>query len=471
MRWMGDSLGVVAIIAALAVGVVVALSANQLGTMQLAVGGVQLNSGRAAAAPAATPEPAAPEVDLTGADRAAGRIAFRSQCQECHVQGRQSFEPESRERLPLLVTRIREGTEEMPAFSSDVLRDDTLLHVLAYISYPSEPEKKPEPEPRYRGINAQILEASVQPGQQPSVRFVVRDDAGVAYAPNELSTLALTVGGPTTDYRWFVREDARSARAQPDGSAQYVFTGSLPSDAAGTVAVGMEAAFTVTPAAGTTPAVRDIVYNPVRYFAVTDPAPVPPRAIVKTETCNECHGTLALHGGARRNTELCVICHNATQSDIDKRSTRSGPLPPEPVLFRNLIHRIHTGEDLVKAFIIYGGSPANPQAIDLAAIEPFPKDRANCAVCHQPGTFNISPQLASQTGIKLTLGGEVVRQMGPITAACTGCHDSDQAVSHALSALAGGGNVETCATCHGTGRQFSPTAVHRIAAEEAKPKT
>ena len=250
------------------------------------------------------------------------------------------------------------------------------------------------------------------------------------------------------------------------------FVGQWPPDPPGRAAVAIESS--LVPPAGTAgpAAVTEYAYNPVRFFALTDPAPVPHPTAARTESCNECHGALALHGGGRRNVELCVICHNATESDVAKRATRDGPQPPEPVLFSNLVHRLHTNEDLTKPFIIYGGSPTNVQRLDMGAtMEPFPKDRANCALCHEPGMFNITPVLAAKTGIKVTVGGQVVRQTGPITAACSGCHDSDQATAHALSALAGAGAVETCGTCHGTGRQVSPAKIHRIEAAEARPRT
>lgn len=454
MRQLSDSVGVWIVVASLMAGILVAVAATQLATPG---GGVP---------PLATPIPNRQDVtvDLTGGDRAAGRLAFRAQCQECHTQGRQSFDPTARERIAGIRTRTREGAGEMPAFPSGVLGDEVLLHVLTYISTPAEPEPKEAPERRIRGVNMEILEASGQPGQPAAVRFALRDDRGAAIAPGELTTLAITVGGPTIDYRWAQREDARRAQSLPDGTAQYIFTVPLPADASGTFAVGIEAALDTPSGEPGQPAVREIGFNPVRYFGVTDPVPVPRRTVVRIETCNECHGTLALHGGTRRNTELCVICHNATQSDIDKRTTARQPLPPEPVLFRNLIHRIHTGEDLAQPFTVVGGSPANPQPIDLTAVHPFPKDRANCTVCHEPGTFNITQALESETGIRVSVGGQTVRQAGPVAAACTGCHDSDRTLAHVVSQTTSGG-VEACATCHGAGRPFSPVVVHRIAAE------
>ncbi len=446
-----DYVGVALVAAAALVGVGVAVAAYQLGSPVTAAPSV---TGAAATQ-------AAEESLLGHGDREMGRLAFRVECQDCHTQGRQSFDPAARRRARLLSARIREGVGEMPPFSSERLPDATLSHILAYIATPSGPEPTPMPEPRIRGVNFEVLEAEGRPSAPASVLLRIRDDAGATIAPSEMSALNLTIGGPTVDYQWARREDARRAQSLPDGSARYTFTARLPGDASGTYAVATEG-YVEHPAGPARPEpVRDVGYNVVFYFGVSDPTPVPPRSVVTTETCNTCHGVLALHGGTRRNTEFCVMCHHSAQTDIEKRTTAGGPPPPETVLFRNLIHRIHTGEDLEQPFIIYGGAPANPQPIDLRAVHAFPGDRANCNVCHQPGTFGVSPALERSAPMTVEMNGETVRQVPPVTAACIGCHDSARAVAHAVSQSPSHG-VETCATCHGPGRPFSVGAVHRL---------
>ena len=52
---------------------------------------------------------------------------------------------------------------------------------------------------------------------------------------------------------------------------------------------------------------------------------------------------LATHGEARRNAEFCVMCHNPSHTDEEKRKAANGPMPPENVHYKRLIHRIHTG--------------------------------------------------------------------------------------------------------------------------------
>ncbi|HEY3116166.1 MAG TPA: hypothetical protein VGK54_05440, partial [Chloroflexota bacterium] len=85
----------------------------------------------------------------------------------------------------------------------------------------------------------------------------------------------------------------------------------------------------------------------------------------------------------------------------------------------------------------------------------------NCTVCHLPGTFVITDALARSSPMTASVNGQVVRQVPPITSACTGCHDSDRTMAHAQSQT-GLQGVETCAVCHGQGRPYSVTSMHRI---------
>ena len=49
-------------------------------------------------------------------------------------------------------------------------------------------------------------------------------------------------------------------------------------------------------------------------------------------------------------------------------------------------------------------------------------------------------------------------EMGPATAACLSCHDSEAAAVHASTNSNDLG--EACAACHGEGKTFSVTRVH-----------
>ena len=451
MRWLGDRAGFALVALALLLGVGVAWVAAE----RTAPSSTPASEAAVASAPQNTEQ-----IDLSPAARADGRLGFRAQCQGCHTQGRQFFNPPTRTLVTQMATRVRQGAGEMPAFSTEQLSDETLEHILAYISTPAQPEPKPAPAPRVRGVNFQILDASGQPGEPAVVHFRIQDDAGVSIAPSEMNNLALTVAGPTTDYQWVLHEDSRRAQALADGSASYTFQEPLPADATGSAGVGLEGYLDSPNPAGGQP-VREFGHNAVSFLALTDSAPVPRQMMVSIDQCNVCHGALATHGGVRNDTLLCVMCHNVANSDVDKRTAVGGPMPPQSILFRNFIHRIHTGEDLTNPFTVYGGSPTNPQPIDLTTVDPFPKDRANCLLCHQPGTYVITPAVAALSPMHVVVDGQVVRDTPPITAACTGCHDTAQAMAHAASQTTNG--VESCILCHGEGRPYSVTSVHRIA--------
>jgi len=65
------------------------------------------------------------------------------------------------------------------------------------------------------------------------------------------------------------------------------------------------------------------VDNELEHFVPSGTVEPEPRDIVKTETCNgRCHDPLALHGGARTEVGLCVLCHNPDATDEARR-------PPE----------------------------------------------------------------------------------------------------------------------------------------------
>ncbi len=56
------------------------------------------------------------------------------------------------------------------------------------------------------------------------------------------------------------------------------------------------------------------VANELEHFVPSGASEPMPRDIVTTETCNgRCHDPLAVHGGARTEVGLCVLCHNPTQ--------------------------------------------------------------------------------------------------------------------------------------------------------------
>ena len=241
--------------------------------------------------------------------------------------------------------------------------------------------------------------------------------------------------------------------------AQFKYT--IPTEATGSGAIGMQG-YKVTelkkPNGNVIKDVRDVGYNVVKYFPITDKEAIPRRQAVKIENCNVCHAMLATHGEARRNAEFCVMCHNPSHTDEEKRKAVNGPMPPENVHYKRLIHRIHTGINAGEPFIVYGGPPAKPGPIDLSDIR-FPGDRRNCVKCHVPGA-NEPPLPAGLLPTLIPQADGTLKAIQPITSACIACHTKETAKAHVETLTASNGQ-ESCVVCHGVGREFSVEKVHR----------
>jgi len=300
-----------------------------------------------------------------------------------------------------------------------------------------------------------------KPGENPVVTFSLKNKAGDGLEAGKMDNLRLVVAWPTSDYKIAIEEDVRKAQPAGNGVYHYKFRYTIPIDASGSGAIGIQGFHLLEikkPNGDVIKAQRDVGENVVKYFSITDKEPVPRRQAVKLENCNACHLKLATHGEARRNTEFCVMCHNASQNDGDKRKAAKGPMPPENVHFKRLIHRIHTGAKLGGSWIVYGGTPAKPGPIEFGDIR-FPGDRRHCAKCHVPGTNELPlPQGVLPTLLAQLDGNRKAVQ--PITSACIGCHTQEIAQVH-MDTMTSFNGQEACVTCHGPGRTFAVDKVHR----------
>ena len=147
------------------------------------------------------------------------------------------------------------------------------------------------------------------------------------------------------------------------------------------------------------------------------------RDVVRTTACNQCHDPLALHGGVRRATQLCVMCHNDGVIDPDTGNT---------VDMKVMIHKIHRGEDLPS---VQDGTPYQiigfRQSVHDYSEVVFPQDVRNCDSCHDPD--------ATQSMAYI---------LRPTRAACGSCHDD---VNFATGENHPGGPALSdnfCANCH-----------------------
>lgn len=319
----------------------------------------------------------------------------------------------------------------------------------------------PEKSKQLKGLTSTIVSVSdVAAGKKPTIVFALKNGDGSAVDGTKLSTFSPILAGPTSSYAKYFREDAR-ATAKFDaatGYTTYTFTNAIPEGSTGTWAFSADVYRTVQLKApdGSNhgAAIREAAYNPLKYAAVTG-AVQARRVVTPTANCNKCHDRLALHGGQRLEVQECVICHNPEESDKSRRPANAGQ--PESISFQRMIHRIHTGEELTQDLTIYGfgNTPHNYNEVL------FPGDRRNCASCHAANTHQVPPPPGAAP---VTTLRDYFTKQGPGTAACLGCHDSQDAAAHAYLNTTTFPNstspAEACGVCHGTNAEWAVDKVH-----------
>jgi OmcA/MtrC family decaheme c-type cytochrome len=302
-----------------------------------------------------------------------------------------------------------------------------------------------------QGVQFDILSIkNTQPGQNPQVSLKITDKEGFPIETSQMSSLNLVIAGPNTDFATYWSENVLTTPST-GGVVTYTFKKGIPSDAKGSYTVGVEGYRNVTIQAGTPDesTVRDVGYNKTLAFAVTDESAVSRRVVVTTESCNSCHGALALHGTIRQEVQYCVMCHNPNNTDTARRPADQAP--PESIHFKTLVHKIHRSEALEGDFTVYGFNnvPHNYNEVT------FPGDLRNCEKCHEAATEQIDlpkgllPSVAPRS---------YINPMQPATAACLSCHDTQAAASHAYLNTSPIG--ESCPVCHGPDSVYSVDKVH-----------
>ena len=361
------------------------------------------------------------------------------------------------------------------------------------------------------GVNFEIVSVKsaetgldrVGPGEHAQVTYNIKTDAGEVINPQDMNVLALTIAGPTSEFNIqdyngdglktpgaenVLRENVAQGSIGPDSSGNfaYTFNGIIPPNATGTYAVGIEGRIERTVGGNNRVLVEEVEEagrNVVFYFPVTDTAPKPRRLVVsntiENELCYSCHGEFSkdfsIHGNLRNNTEYCVLCHNPSADDIPFRTVPEGMTDFTTAIdFKNMIHKIHTGEDIAnKPYIIVGFFGSINDFSELR----FPGDRRDCEACHLPDTNLLVPGMGvlgasvrSTTDREILgvgTGVEVVDTFltSPVISVCTSCHD-DVGVTESGDALTGAnhpGGARTegeCVACHGVGAPVSVSDVH-----------
>ena len=313
-----------------------------------------------------------------------------------------------------------------------------------------------------KGLVATIVSVSnFAADKAPTVVFKITNTDGTAVDGSKLAAFAPMFAGPTFSYTTYVRESAvgKAIFDAAAGTSTYTFTAKIPKTATKTwaVSVDIERAYSLVRGDGKTgqpeQTGNESPLNPFKYYSLDGSAVENRRTSVTMAQCNQCHDRLALHGGQRLVIEECVMCHNPTKGDEDRRGTANPPV--ESVSMQRLIHRIHTGEEMSQDYTVigFGGSVNNFNDVT------YPGDRRNCVKCHTTTGFLIplADERGSEIGDVKTLR-DYFSPQGPETAACVGCHDRRDNLAHAYLNTSPFG--EACSSCHGVGLEFGVDKVH-----------
>lgn len=200
-------------------------------------------------------------------------------------------------------------------------------------------------------------------------------------------------------------------------------------------------------------------------------------SVTETDKCLKCHvGSLYQHGGNRvDNVELCIMCHNEASSEQNVRfdtygikdasKTYDGKIGQTYGL-KTMLHRVHaSGSPYVgnKPFVIYRGMGIYGFALNEAVLINWPgagldkpvansnppkKNTHNFATAHYPRPLNdcfachasnFSRIPDATKAVATTIDAGVApwdnqlddKLQGPAAAACTSCHVSSSAATHA----------------------------------------
>lgn len=345
-----------------------------------------------------------------------------------------------------------------------------------------------------------LLEISnTVPGAFPTVRFSVsdpqNDDApydlhthpAFTQLANRASRLYIDIGWSTADLHNSgsgatpglpVSIDALTAStANADGSYTVTSPVAIPADATGSGIVALEGHPAGDFDGDGVYSERVPVRNAIDYFAITDAEPVHRRTVVDVAKCNQCHDQLSLHGNNRTDdTRVCVICHNANATDINRRPTdpalTADGKAEESIDFKTMIHGIHGAHARENGIIVYG---FGGREHDFSHVG-YPGKLQNCETCHVNDSYAL-PLADSVLGNTINTAADLAdasddANITPSAAVCSSCHDKALARTHMeqngasfatpQSMIDNGSFIETCAICHGPGRSTDVSTVHGL---------
>ncbi len=165
------------------------------------------------------------------------------------------------------------------------------------------------------------------------------------------------------------------------------------------------------------------VSNPTKDFVPNGSAVKQIHQVVLTQSCNQCHDPLALHGETgRREVQICILCHSPQTIDPDTGESQD---------MKVLIHKVHMSKNLPsvlagKPYIIIG----NSQSVNDFSNIGYPQDIRNCQTCHKD---------AAQRNAWL---------LQPSIEACGSCHDNVNFATGENHAAGAYSDNSECASCH-----------------------
>ena len=170
------------------------------------------------------------------------------------------------------------------------------------------------------------------------------------------------------------------------------------------------------------------------------------REVTDTASCNGCHENMAFHGGARREMQQCVTCHNPGSGDANSGNT---------VDMTVMTHKIHRGMDLPSVvagedYCLYGFND-NPNCYGDVA---FSQDIRNCESCHDPD----APGNTQAANWYTVATAET----------CGSCHDDVDFVTGAGHGPGIPSNDTQCTSCHANNPDsvLETRQAHRILTQE-----
>jgi OmcA/MtrC family decaheme c-type cytochrome len=308
------------------------------------------------------------------------------------------------------------------------------------------------------GLALSLLDVSVAADRTVTVHFGMQDSRRQWLPPTETdllgfeaSEVVLTAARAPDRYRAFTVCPASAPHAdvmQPcmdfavrattvatarlrdrgDGTWDYRLTAALPAtyDPTHTLSISAQArrqgVFANDPAS---------IANAVLDVVPAGGTPVAVMPVSQASGCNNCHGSLAAHGGTRNDLRLCVRCHTAELTDPDTGTSLD---------LRTLVHKIHRGRTLPS---VVAGTPLRAVGFNGAVSDwshlRYPQDLRNCNACHNERAAD-APDAARWA-------------TQPTVAVCTSCHDNIYmgAGTPPAGTIAHPGGVSAaseCTTCH-----------------------